>query len=95
MALEPGRQLHAGISEQEDIARSKRHVMRVAAQVDCGDSAGMDGEAELGLQRVDCTGPVDRRTGPFVGAVTQPFQPAGLYVLVRKPAVDAKAAQPT
>ena len=55
----------------------------------------MDGDAELGLQRVDCAGPVDRCTGPFIGAVTQAFQPTGLYVLVRKPAVDAKAAQPT
>ena len=63
--------------------------MRVAAQLDGGDSAGMDGEGELCLQRVDRTDPVDWRTGPFVGAVTQTFQPAGLDVLVRKPAVDA------
>ena len=55
----------------------------------------MDGEGELRLQGVDSTDPVDYRTGPFVGAVTQSFQPAGLDVLVRKPAVDASAIEPT
>lgn len=54
----------------------------------------MDGQTELRLQGVDRTGPVDRRSDPFVGAVAQAFQPAGLDILVRKPSVDAVAIQP-
>jgi hypothetical protein len=95
VSLEPGGQFRAGISEQDDLARSERQVVCVAAQLDGGDAAGMDGETELRLQGVDRTGPVDRRAGPLVGAVTQSFQPAGLDVLVRKPAVDASAIEPT
>lgn len=70
MSLEPGGQLCAGVSKQDDLARSERQVVCVAAQLDGGDAARMDGEGELGLQRVDGTGPVDCCAGPLVGAMT-------------------------
>ena len=42
MALEPGWQLLAGISEQDHLVRSERQVVCVAAQLDGGDFAGID-----------------------------------------------------
>ena len=95
MSLEPGGQFSAGISEQDDRPRTEGQVVCVAAQLDGGDAAGMDGEGKLRLQSVDRTEPVDARAGPLIGAVTQTFKPAGLEVLVRKPAVDASGVEPT
>jgi hypothetical protein len=45
--------------------------MRVAAQLDRGDSGGMDGKGELRPQCLDRTAPIACRAGPLVGALTQ------------------------